>query len=182
VSPNPRKCLLLPFNNCGSLLKLDWIRLSLRAFSLLEVVGGTASSCRSWHVLSRETCFAFRMSHKMASNQSSPLPLESLLSSFVIKWYIHTCYLNSRMYRHMFLLIVALSLLTRSDAQQWSCPVKYGPGTKPLLFGGVAGRCQAGCHRINSYWTDACQFKQGETWGSCSSQQAGKVLGKASTS
>lgn len=73
------------------------------------------------------------------------------------------------------LLGVAL-LLAQTTAQ--SCSVRYQSSGRPLLFGGVnePGRCQKGCHRVNDYWTSACQFRLGQTWGSCNEQQIAKTL------
>lgn len=77
------------------------------------------------------------------------------------------------------LLGVAL-LLAQTTAQ--SCSVRYQSSGRPLLFGGVnePGRCQKGCHRVNDYWTSACQFRLGQTWGSCNEQQIAKTLGEMS--
>lgn len=78
-------------------------------------------------------------------------------------------------------LLCIAALLHAASAQP--CPVKYqdprNGGRLPLLFGGVDQQCVAGCHRVNDYWTEACQHRLGETWGSCSKQQAARSLGES---
>ena len=79
---------------------------------------------------------------------------------------------------HLASVLGLCALLLISTAAAQSCPVKYSQSGRPLLFGGVndPGRCLAGCQRVNSYWTEACKHRVGETWGSCTKEQVANNL------
>ncbi|KAF6266055.1 hypothetical protein COO60DRAFT_640959 [Scenedesmus sp. NREL 46B-D3] len=58
---------------------------------------------------------------------------------------------------------------------QETCPVQYGLGSKPMLFGGLyeAGRCTSfsGCQPRDDFWGKKCEFRPGSAWGVCTTAQ-----------